>query len=57
MDLDNFVRRKGAGLTLGGKPFFFAGFNNYYMMTRAADPGPRKEVRTQRSWGSISGHH
>lgn len=45
VDLNKFVRRKGAGLTLGGQPFYFAGFNNYYMMTRAADTGPRKEVR------------
>lgn len=46
------MRRKGASLTLGGQPFFFAGFNNYYMMTRAADPGPRKEVRMSKLQGS-----
>ena len=46
VDLAKFVRREGPSLTLGGRPFFFAGFNNYYMMTRAADKNgsTRKEV-------------
>ena len=47
VDLNKFVRRKGPSLTLNDRPFFFAGFNNYYMMTRAADMTPRKEVRPQ----------
>ena len=46
VDLAKFVRREGPSLTLGGRPYFFAGFNNYYMMTRAADKNgsTRKEV-------------
>ena len=39
------MRREGSNLVLDGRPFFFAGFNNYYMMTRSADSGTRKEVR------------
>ena len=44
VDDRKFVKREGASLVLDGRPFFFAGFNNYYMMTRAADSGTRKEV-------------
>ena len=45
VDERKFVRREGPSLVLDGRPFFFAGFNNYYMMTRSADSGTRKEVR------------
>ena len=31
----DFVRRVGANLTLGGKPFRFAGTNNYYLMYKS----------------------
>jgi len=41
------VKREGTSLVLDGRPFFFAGFNNYYMMTRSADSGTRKEVRNR----------
>lgn len=42
----HFVRRQGARLVLEGKPFYFNGFCNYYMLTRAADKrgSGRKEV-------------
>lgn len=41
-----FVRREGDRLTLQGKPFYFAGFCNYFMLTRGADVtgSGRKEV-------------
>jgi len=47
VDSAKFVRREGARLVLDGKPFYFAGFCNYYMLTRAADQkgSGRKEVR------------
>ena len=45
VDERKFVKREGTSLVLDGRPFFFAGFNNYYMMTRSADSGTRKEVR------------
>jgi hypothetical protein len=43
----HFVQRQGARLVLEGKPFYFNGFCNYYMLTRAADKrgSGRKEVR------------
>ena len=31
------MRRKGSQLTLGGRPFRFAGATNYYMLSRAVD--------------------
>lgn len=42
----HFVQRQGARLVLEGKPFYFNGFCNYYMLTRAADKrgSGRKEV-------------
>jgi hypothetical protein len=48
VDLSEFVQRKGSQLLLDGKPFYFAGFNNYYMMTRAADSwgATRAQVQT-----------
>jgi hypothetical protein len=49
VDERKFVRREGTSLMLDGRPFFFAGFNNYYMMTRSADSGTRKEVQLRRS--------
>ena len=41
------MQRQGARLVLEGKPFYFNGFCNYYMLTRAADKrgSGRKEVR------------
>ena len=47
MEPGHFVQRQGARLVLGGKPFYFNGFCNYYMLTRAADKrgSGRKEVR------------
>lgn len=46
VDEQAFVRRKREKLVLQGKPFYFAGFCNYYMLTRAADVTGtgRKEV-------------
>lgn len=46
LDLSTFVQRSGSTLTLGGAPFKFAGATNYYMLTRAADPATRHQVRT-----------
>ena len=46
VDERKFVRRDGTSLVLDGRPFLFAGFNNYYMMTRSADSGTRKEVQS-----------
>ncbi len=47
VNASEFVTRDGAKLLLGGHPFYFAGFCNYYMLTRAADKNGsgRKEVR------------
>lgn len=47
VNASEFVVRAGAKLMLDGRPFYFAGFCNYYMLTRAADKtgSGRKEVR------------
>lgn len=47
VNASEFVKRDGAKLVLDGRPFYFAGFCNYYMLTRAADKtgSGRKEVR------------
>ncbi|MQL84050.1 hypothetical protein Taro_016545 [Colocasia esculenta] len=39
-----FVRRQGAEFVLGGSPFLFNGFNSYWMMHVAAEPGERQKV-------------
>ena len=38
------MRRKGSQLTLGGRPFRFAGATNYYMLSRAVDKTTRPQV-------------
>ncbi|KAK9820156.1 hypothetical protein WJX72_006760 [[Myrmecia] bisecta] len=38
------VSPDGSHLTLGLKPFYFAGANCYYLLTRAADPALRHQV-------------
>jgi len=43
-DPTTFVRRKGSQLTLGGRPFRFAGATNYYMLSRAVDRTTRPQV-------------
>jgi len=39
-----FVQREGVHFILDGRPFHFAGFNNYYQMVFAADPALRPFV-------------
>ncbi|KVI06707.1 Glycoside hydrolase, catalytic domain-containing protein, partial [Cynara cardunculus var. scolymus] len=39
-----FVRSKGANFVLDGSPFLFNGFNAYWMMNVASDPGERHKV-------------
>ncbi|WOG97541.1 hypothetical protein DCAR_0416882 [Daucus carota subsp. sativus] len=39
-----FVRVKGSQFKLNGSPFFFNGFNSYWLMTVAADPSMRYKV-------------
>lgn len=39
-----FVGIKGSQFSLRGSPFLFNGFNSYWMMTVAADPGMRYKV-------------
>ena len=44
LDPATFVRREGSQLTLGGRPFRFAGATNYYMLSRAAEKTTRPQV-------------
>ncbi len=39
-----FVAREGNHFVLNGRPYYFAGCNNYYQMVYAADPGLRHYV-------------
>ena len=39
--IKSFVTRNGTQLEAGGKPYFFTGFNNYYLPTYAATPSER----------------
>ncbi len=39
-----FVERQGTGFSAGGRSFFFAGTNCYYLMVHAADPALRGHV-------------
>ena len=43
------MRRKGGQLTLGGRPFRFAGATNYYMLSRAVDRTTRPQVPGRRN--------
>ena len=48
LDPATFVRREGSQLTLGGRPFRFAGATNYYMLSRAVDKTTRPQVPASR---------
>ena len=39
--IESFVTRNGTQLEAGGKPYFFTGFNNYYLPTYAGTPSER----------------
>ena len=48
------MRREGSQLTLGGRPFRFAGATNYYMLSRAVDKTTRPQVLIHLSHGGRS---
>jgi mannan endo-1,4-beta-mannosidase len=39
-----FARASGTGFTMGGRPFFSNGFNAYWLMYMASDPGDRSKT-------------
>ncbi|MCH81319.1 mannan endo-14-beta-mannosidase 4-like, partial [Trifolium medium] len=41
-----FVQRIGTHFILGGKPYYFNGFNAYWLMMIASDPSTRNKVST-----------
>lgn len=43
-DMQHFVKGTNRGLFLNDKPFFINGFNNYYMVTRAAWEGKGRSM-------------
>ncbi|GMH36933.1 hypothetical protein BSKO_04806 [Bryopsis sp. KO-2023] len=67
-EMQNFVKATNRGLTLDGQPFFITGFNNYYLVTRAAWLGEGRNMtdevfesarnlgsNTLRIWGFVDG--
>ncbi|XP_012838780.1 PREDICTED: mannan endo-1,4-beta-mannosidase 4-like [Erythranthe guttata] len=41
---DNFIGTRGSQFVMNGRPFYFNGFNSYWLMYMASDPSTRDKV-------------